>query len=111
MWGRRRAPAGAFLARLCAGSPYETMRHLVGADVLLKSISSFSNVASLYSAGVKLHFGFSPELPPAPLPPALRADRIGPGTPGRKELVAQMVAHMRWRSAHAVEERAASRRG
>lgn len=32
------------------------MAHMISADVLIKSDSGFSNVASVYSAGVKLAF-------------------------------------------------------
>ena len=32
------------------------MHHLIGADVLLKTISGYSDIAAIYSAGVKLYY-------------------------------------------------------
>ena len=74
--------------------PLATIDHLIGADVLVGSISSYSNTAMMYSAGVHLQANFANEFDP-PLPwrnlhkqPALQ-----------REFRCQLSAHLeyKWR--------------
>lgn len=80
--------------------PYKTMHHLVGADVLLKSNSGFSDTASLYSAGIKLVFfrtrDTSQHTQTFQLEPlGLRDDEH------RDAFVCALLAHLTWRARHA----------
>ena len=88
--------------------PLETMHHLIGADVLLKSNSGYSDVAAAYSAGLKLFFvpsrelalsSFGPLEPSAAFPS--REWGYGLRDPStRREFVCALLAHMRFRAAH-----------
>ena len=93
--------------------PLLTMHHLIGADVLLKSNSGYSDVAAAYSAGVRLFFVPSRELaisavgplePTATNPPSSNAREWGFGlrdANARQAFVCALLAHLRYRAAHA----------
>ena len=78
--------------------PFDTMHHLIHADVLIKSNSGFSDVASAYSAGVKLFFVPSRETffsgvgPMEPL--GLREPKL------RGQFVCTLLAHLAYKRAH-----------
>ena len=74
-----------------------TMRHLIGADVLFKSASSFSDTASLYSVGLKLAAYRSRDAPRQlfelhPTLPQMREDGA------REEFVCTLLAHLAWKA-------------
>jgi len=89
------------LAFHLSADPFETMHHLIHADVLIKTISGFSDVASTYSAGVKLYFCCAPELLEAE-PPGIVVEPPGLQDPAtREEFLCQLRAHLRWKTAKA----------
>ena len=70
-----------------SADPFVTMHHLIGADLLLKTTSGFSDIAAIYSAGTKLALGWyetspnpnpslSPSPSPSPSPSHARTPRI-----------------------------------
>ena len=79
--------------------PFETMHHLIAADVLLKSNSGFSDVAAAYAAGLKLYFVSSKET---------FFGAVGPLEPGsglrdpamRSKFVCGLISHLRYKEAH-----------
>jgi hypothetical protein len=75
-----------------------TMRHLIGADVLFKSASSFSDTASLYSVGLKLAAYRSRDAPRQlfELHPTLPQMREGGAA--REEFVCTLLAHLAWKA-------------
>ncbi len=81
-----------------------TMRHLIGADVLLKSNSGFSDTASLYSAAVKLVFFRSRDAQRQsfelhPTLARLRDDGA------RDTFVCTLLAHLAWKARALTEGR------
>ena len=75
--------------------PFTTMHHLIGADVLIKSPSGFSDVASLYSAGVKLSFGRAKDLFLQGVPiekPGLQDTTV------RDDFLCKLHSHLRWKA-------------
>jgi len=117
-WEALLASANATAALHLDDDPFVTMHHLIGADVLVKSQSGFSDVASLYSAGVKLYFVPSKDAPAevAGLPQhafALggAADGAGGGgggggglrsAPNRERFVRAVLSHLLWRAARGI---------
>ena len=74
--------------------------------VLLKTVSGFSDTASVYSAGVKLVHCCAEELvgvqpPPIEYRPVKGEQRGGLSVPARRaELLCQLRAHLRWKAKH-----------
>ena len=79
--------------------PLTTMHHLIHADVLLKSISGFSDVAASYTAGVKLYFFPSPETIYSSVGPLQPVSNIGPlglrDGGMRQRFVCLLLSHLR----------------
>ncbi len=73
-----------------------SMHHMIGADVLVKSISAFSDVASLYSAGLKLVFSDSADT----FGHGVRIEGPGPtrGSDAGRAFQCKLREHLRWKS-------------
>ena len=105
-WQALAASANLSLVTHIDSDPFETMHHLIGADVLVKSNSGFSDVAAAYSAGVKLYFVPSREtffsgVGPLDLPGV--SNVVAPGLRDgstRSRFICALLAHLSYRAAH-----------
>ena len=96
-WRELLEPLNVTLRAHVDADTLSTMRHLIGADVLFKSASSFSDTASLYSVGLKLAAYRSRDAPRQlfelhPTLPQMREDGA------REEFVCTLLAHLAWKA-------------
>ena len=99
-WERSLAAANVTMRAHVDADTFETMHHLIGADILVKSNSGFSDTASLYSAGLKLLFLKTREA-------QRQAFKLEPflGEPGaRSEFLCTLLAHLQWRDRRPVQK-------